>query len=364
MTQSIQLWINRSNCRQTKVVEQTIPALDDGQILVEIDKFGLTANNVTYAIVGDMIGYWNYYPTGENGWGKVPVWGCCNVVASTHSDIQVGERLWGFLPMDSHTILTPSHITDSRFVDVSPYRQELPALYNGYSRTASEPPIMRELENERCLMFPLFATSYILYDYLLDNDFFGASQVLIGSASSKTGFGLAKMLHDDADIEVKVVGITSPKNKDFVESLNCCDQIVTYGDEASIDCEQATAYIDMSGDANLRGKLHNHLQQKMVHSSMVGASHWESRGNAGELPGAKPSIFFAPGQIAKRDQSWGPGVAWRKAMQASAEVTLAIKGDIDIQWFHGVDQLSKVWLELLDNKVPANRGLMASLLAK
>jgi hypothetical protein len=364
MTQSTQLWVNRNDCRDTKVVEQTLPELCDGQILVEIDKFGLTANNVTYAIVGDMVGYWNYYPTGENDWGRVPVWGCCNVVASTNSEIPVGERLWGFLPMASHTILTPGHITKGRLVDVAAHRSELPALYNGYSRTASEPAIMTELENERCLMFPLFATSYILYDYLIDNDFFGASQVLIGSASSKTGFGLAKMLHDDADLDIKVVGITSQGNKDFVESLGCCDQIVIYGDEASIDSEQAAAYIDMSGDASLRAKLHNHLQEKMVNSCMVGASHWESRGNAGKLPGAKPSIFFAPGQIAKRDESWGPGVAWRKAMQASADVTMAITDDIDIQWFCGVEELSKIWLELLDNKVPANRGLMASLLSK
>jgi hypothetical protein len=364
MTESTQLWINRSDLRQTKVVELTLPTLADGQVLVEIDKFGLTANNVTYAVVGDMIGYWNYYPSGENGWGKVQVWGCCNVVASTHKEIPVGDRLWGFLPMDSHTILTPSDVTKSRFVDVTPYRKELPALYNGYSRTASEPAVMTELENERCLMFPLFATSYILYDYLIDNDFFGAGQVLIGSASSKTGFGLAKILHGDADIDVKVVGITSQRNKAFVESLNCCDQIVVYGDETSIDSEQAAAYIDMSGDASLRAKLHNHLQDKMVNSSMVGASHWESRGDAGELPGAKPSVFFAPAQIARRDQSWGPGVAWLKAMQASAEVTIAIKDDVDVQWFYGAEELANIWLELLDNKVPANRGLMASLVPK
>lgn len=364
MTQSTQLWINRNNYRETKVVEQTLPSLGDDQILVEIDKFGLTANNVTYAVSGDMIGYWGYYPTGEDGWGKVPVWGCGNVVASTHKDIPIGERLWGFLPMDSHTILAPSNITESRFVDASAHRAELPALYNGYSRTISEPAVLTQLENERCLMFPLFATSFILYDYLVDNDFFGASQVLIGSASSKTGFGLAKMLHDDADVDVKIVGITSQGNADFVESLNCCDQIVIYGNEDAVDAQQKTAYIDMSGDVRLKTVLHNRLQDNMVESCMVGASHWEDRGNAGKLPGAKPTLFFAPGQIAKRDETWGPGVAWNKAMLASAQVANSIKDDIEIQWFHGADELSKVWLELLDNKIPANHGLMVSLVPK
>ena len=41
----------------------------------------------------------------------------------------------------------------------------------------------------RSLVFPLFTTSYVLDDYIADNDGFGATQVILGSASSKTAFG-------------------------------------------------------------------------------------------------------------------------------------------------------------------------------
>ncbi|MBC7103757.1 MAG: DUF2855 family protein [Parvibaculum sp.] len=43
-------------------------------MLVEIEKFALSANNITYAVAGDMLNYWSFFPA-EEGWGKIPVWG-------------------------------------------------------------------------------------------------------------------------------------------------------------------------------------------------------------------------------------------------------------------------------------------------
>ena len=196
----------------------------------------------------------------------------------------------------------------------------------------------------------------------LDNEFFGAHQVLIGSVSSKTGFGLAHMLHHDPAAKVRVIGLTSASNVEFVRAIDCCDDIVVYGDENKIDASIATAYVDMSGDARLTKALHNHVGDNMVESAMVGASHWENMGDTGELPGAKPTFFFAPGQIAKRNQDWGPGVAMRKAQIASAEVAKAVAGDMSVKWIHGVEDLAEQWQLLLDNKVPPSTGLMVSLL--
>jgi hypothetical protein len=100
----------------------------------------------------------------------------------------------------------------------------------------------------------------------------------------------------------------------------------------------------------------------MVESAMVGASHWEEGGTMGKLPGAKPTFFFAPGQIAKREKEWGPGVAMLKAMTASAEVAKAVEGDMSVEWTHGAENLAIRWNELLDNKISPSRGLMVSLL--
>ncbi|MCH1488632.1 MAG: DUF2855 family protein, partial [Pseudomonadales bacterium] len=62
MSQLTELWVDRTDIRITKIVHSAMPNLADGEVLVTIDKFGLTANNVSYAVSGDFIGYWKYYP--------------------------------------------------------------------------------------------------------------------------------------------------------------------------------------------------------------------------------------------------------------------------------------------------------------
>ena len=361
MTQCTELWVDRADPRRTRVVTRPLPAPGQGEVLVAIDKFGLTSNNVSYAVTGDLIGYWGYYPAEEN-WGKVPVWGCAEVVASNCEQVPVGERLWGFFPMASHAILQPGKVREDQFVDVAAHRQALPALYNGYRRTRAEAAFLQDMEVERCLLFPLLATSWLIYDFLVDNDFFGAGQVLIGSVSSKTGAGLAEMLHADPQVSQRVIGLTSPGNVAYVERLGCCDEVVVYGQEQRIDAAVPAAYVDMSGDARLTATLHQLLGTNMVNSAMVGATHWEQRGDTGDLPGAKPTFFFAPAQIGKRDAQWGPGAAMAKAMAASAQVAQKWQGELAVEWTRDVDGLAALWRQLLDNEIAPSRGLMVSLL--
>lgn len=366
MVTNNEMWVNRENYRETKVVATDLPPLTDGEVLVAIDKFGLTANNVSYAVSGDIIGYWGYYPVTNNteeNWGKVPVWGCATVIESNSDDIATGERLWGFFPMASHVTLKPGKITTDQFMDITDHRKDLPALYNGYRRTKAEPELLQKLENERCLLFPLFMTGWVLYDYLLDNDLFGAEQIIVGSVSSKTGFSLAKFLHAELSIKAKIIGVTSERNIGFVESLGACDQIVTYGNETEIDASKPSAYVDMSGDTALTARLHNHLQENMVESAMVGASHWEAGGKQQQLPGAKPTFFFAPGHIGKRDKEWGTGATMMKAMIAGAGVAEEIKSTMTVDWTNTPAGLQTLWVDLLDNNIPPSRGLMVSLLA-
>lgn len=361
MTHRTELWVERSDLRSTKVVRNETPPLNPGQVLVAIDKFALTANNVSYALSGDMIGYWGFFPA-AGPWGKVPAWGCADVIESRCPELPAGERLWGFFPMASHAVLQPGKVRADQFIDVSAHRRELPGLYNLYRRTLAEPEAIQQFENERCLLFPLFATSFFLYDYLQYRELFGASQVLIGSASSKTGFGLAKLLHDDPALTVRVIGFTSPGNREFVERLDCCDRVLLYGDEAQLDATVPSAYVDMSGDSRLTAALHKHLGDNMKASIMVGATHWEQQGRPEGLPGAQPEFFFAPGHIATREQEWGPGVPMAKAMKASVTIAAGVRDLMTVDWLRGADALQSAWLDMLDNKLGGNHGLMVSLL--
>lgn len=360
MTDITELWVTRNDIRNTKVVTKPAPALGEDEVLVEIDKFGLTANNVSYAVAGDQIGYWGFFPV-DDEWGIVPVWGYSTVTASNNEGVAVGERLYGYYPFASHAVLKPGRIKPSGFVDVAEHRRALPGLYNQYNRTSAEPEFLNGMEDERCLFFPLFVTSYLLYDYLKDNDFFGAKQVLVGSVSSKTGFGLAHCLHNDETVSARVVGLTSSGNVDFVRALGVCDDIVAYGDETSIDANVPAAYVDMSGDGPLRATLHNHFEENLVVDTMVGATHWEAGRGSGELKGAKPEFFFAPSQIEKREKDWGPGVVFGRALQASAEVANSVKGSVDIEKVSGAETGAGLWRQLVDNEISPRRGLILSL---
>lgn len=363
MTKATEIWVDRANLRDVIIKTRELAPLEDGQVLVAIDKFGLTANNVSYAVSGDFIGYWKYYPA-EDKWGKVPVWGFANVVESNHPDVPVGERLWGFFPMADYAVLQPGKVSKRNIHDASAHRADLPALYNQYARASQDEDYLKALETERCLLFPLFTTSYVLYDYLIDNDFFGAKQVLIGSASSKTGFGLAHLLFNDSAISQKVIGLTSPGNVGFVKDLNVCDQVVAYGDEDQIDSTLPTAFVDMSGDGPLRTKLHNMLGELMVESCMVGATHWDVDRSPGDVPGATPTFFFAPTHIGKRNADWGDGVLLQKAFAANAKIAEDSKGQMTVDHLQGAEAAKAIWLDMLDNKVPPSRGIMVRILAE
>ena len=360
MANVTELWVNRENFRDTKIVTHELTLLKEGQIRVAIDKFGLTANNVSYALSGDQIGYWQFFPAEEN-WGKVPAWSIAEVTESRCDEIAVGERLWGFFPMSSELILQPGSIREDNFTDETAHRRELPALYNQYRRTGGEPEILQQLEDERCLLFPLFLTSYVLLDYFIDNGYFGAEQLVIGSVSSKTALGLACLVHAAPAPRPKVIGITSEANRDFVMGLGCCDKLIHYGNETDIDTTRTTAYVDMSGNGPLTNALHHHLTDKLVESCMVGATHWETERRESDLPGARPTFFFAPGQIAKRDKEWGAGVLFAKASEASVKLADKVKEQIQIERLSGAEAASQIWEDMLDSRVAPNRGILVSL---
>ena len=365
-----EFWVSRKQFREIKTVVVEAPPIADGEVRVAIDKCALTANNISYAVSGDAIGYWGYFPAAE-GWGKIPVWGFADVVESRCAGLPVGERIWGFFPIASHLTLVPGKVTPADFIDFAPHRRELPALYNKYQRTAAEPSMLRSFENERSLFFPLFATSWILYDYLIDNDFFGAQQVVIGSVSSKTGFGLACMLHGDKTVSQRVVGLTSPRNVDFVKSLGCCDEVVTYDNITAIDPDLQTAFVDMSGSLEVLASVHRHIGENVVESRKVGATHWEESGvlsseadlsaPALTLPGVKPRFFFAPKHFDKREKEWGPGSVLMKAFGSAMKVVGEIKTKVKIEHVSGDDAIIQRYLEVLNNQLPPDTGLMITV---
>jgi len=353
--------VERANLRNTRSVAIAPAPLAEGQVRVAIDRFALTANNVSYAVTGEQIGYWRFFPAAGE-WGKVPVWGFADVEASATAQIGVGERLYGFFPMASHATLSVGNCGERHFIEASPHRAELPAAYNLYRRASRDPGFDPAAEDARCLLYPLLLTAYLLYDYLDSHDYFGAQQVLIGSVSSKTGLGLAHFLHRLGGGRVHIVGLTSPANVDYIAGLGLCDQVVAYGDETGIDASLPTAWFDMSGNARLTERLHRLLGDSMRSSCLVGFTHWEQLGRlAAGLPGAPPAFFFAPDHIASRDAELGKGVLIERANSACAGAASAIAAGMDFTLISGAAQAMACWRELLDNRISPRRGIIARI---
>ena len=200
--------------------------LPDGQIRLGVDKFALTSNNITYAAFGDAMAYWHFFPVSptllggdqSNTWGRIPVWGFGSVTESRHPEVAVGERLYGYIPMSSTVDLTPTRVSATALSDGAPHRAELHAVYNQYTRCAADPFYSANTEDLQALLRPLFITSWLIDDFLADNDFFGATAdpqqralMLLSSASSKTAYGTAFQMAQRAGIEV--VGLTSPRQR-------------------------------------------------------------------------------------------------------------------------------------------------------
>ncbi|MGO4831212.1 DUF2855 family protein [Rhizobiaceae sp. 2RAB30] len=299
---------------ETRIVreEQDPPA--EGEVLFAVDRFALTANNITYAAFGDAMSYWQFFPTGDPAWGHMPVWGFADVVSSGVEGIAEGERFYGYFPAASHVAMTPVRVSERGFYDGAPHREKLVSAYNQYTRCSADAGWTSEGEDHQMLLRPLFITSFVLADFLADNKFFGAEQIVFSSASSKTAYGAAWCLGEDA----AAIALTSPGNLAFTEELGVYLMSFVYDDLERIDPKRPTLYVDFAGDTALRGHVHRHFAGSLVYDCLVGAAQNNGLFEKVELPGPKPKFFFAPEQIAKRNAEWGGAELTRRIHEAQS----------------------------------------------
>ncbi|MEO5670331.1 MAG: DUF2855 family protein [Ramlibacter sp.] len=307
------LLVRQDQLGTTRIATRDATPLADGQVRVRVDSFALTSNNITYAAFGDAMNYWQFFPTGEDGWGIVPVWGFGTVLQSLHPGVAVGEKLYGYWPMSSEAVLQPDRVTPSGFSDAAAHRKALHAVYNQYLRCNADPFYTGTTEDAQALLRPLFITSWLIDDFLADNDFFGAKTMLLSSASSKTAYGTAFQLIQRPGIEV--VGLTSAGNRAFCEGLGCYTRVLTYEELDKIPADAACVYIDFAGNADLRRQIHTRFSN-LKYSCSIGGTHVEQLGGAKDLPGPRATLFFAPAQIKKRQGEWGPAELGKKLVQA------------------------------------------------
>ena len=355
----VDLLVRRDDPRVCELREVVVDQPRDGQAVLRIQRFAVTANNVTYATAGDALGYWKFYPV-DSTWGRVPAWGFAEVVASRSELLDVGDRLYGFWPMSSHATIEPTGRKGSRLIDTTAHRVPLPPLYNAYLPAGAEDSRREELES---LLRPLFGTAWLIADWLAQNGFHNAATVLLTSASSKTAAATAWCL---ARYEHRphIVGLTSARNREFVERLAGYDETVTYDDLTTASIATPVVFVDVAGSAAVRESVHRHFASDLAFSLIVGGTHWENPGGwsgSADLPGPTPQMFFAPSQGVKRAEELGRSEFVRQVSTAQTEYTEVYAKSTEIRSATTPDAVVQAWIDQVDGNTDASTGIVATL---
>ena len=372
------LWVNKTNISDITKHPLVHTALTKGQIRIAIQRFGLSANNVTYALTGDSFGYWGFFPAvdtqshqGENGagdsvengteyaaqYGIVPLWGFAEVIESAHPDIPVGKRFFGYLPMASQWVMQADKVSSHGFTDVHDKRVSNSPVYDNYVYCDTDPQYDATREVWQANFRPLFLTSFALMQYIASETVETASTIVITSASSKTAIGTALLLNTLPHI--RVVGLTSTANVNFVEDLECYDEVLTYDEVADMRYTTPVWILDFAGNKGLLQQLQEIFDHLHHTSLFIGVTDIEAQQNkpSGKLKG---DVFFAPQHIKMLIKMWGHERFMSEYAQAWELVAKGIETHFKVTEFSGAAGIIEQYQRLLQRDVSPNELLFGA----
>jgi len=357
---NITLQIDRQRHSDSRVCETDLPPLGAGDVRLRVERFAVTANTVTYATAGDALGYWDFFPTGDPRWGCVPAMGWGEIVESKVPDLPAGGRYYGWFPMARFIDVTATPTADG-LRDDGPHRAAHAPVYRAYVATGRDPFHAEgpDAEDRHALLRGLFITGWLAEDFFEDNGWFGARRVLVVSASSKTAIGFARCA--DAREGLDVIGLTSPANHAFTHGLGCYDEALTYDEIDAVPASAPIVAIDMAGSGPVLASVHSHFGDRLKHSMAVGRSHHGAAPRSAALAGPKPVFFFAPTQVKKRLQEWGPEVYRERIAAALGGFVDWSRDWLSVRHSHGPGAAVQTWRDVHAGRVPPEIGHVVSL---
>ena len=319
--------IDRDDIARAELVSDLAAPLEPGQVRVAVDSYAMTANNITYAVFGKPAGlfgpdkdggdqgYWDFFA--ERGApGRLPVWGFATVTESAAEGIAVGDTFYGYYPMASHAVLNTGNVGPGGFTDVTPRRTTLPPIYNNYQRVGALHDY-RATDHDYWPVFrPLFLTGWLIADQFEDEGDYGAAQILIASASSKTAIGLGFSLAQRSGHRPETIGLTSAANVETPAAQGIYDRVISYDQIMTLNPATPSALVDMAGNGAVTRVVHSHFGNQLKASIIVGKSHWDAQADVEGLPGPERQGFFAPGRSQKRIADWGGAAFGQKIAEA------------------------------------------------
>ncbi|MFT5838001.1 MAG: hypothetical protein ACI9UT_000492 [Flavobacteriales bacterium] len=352
-----EVWIEKSNVANTKIVEKQLnnTQLSTDEVLLKIDSFGFSANNVTYSVFGDKMGYWGFFPA-DDFWGIIPMWGFATVLESNHAEIKIGEKVYGYLPMATHLVITAGKTSPTHFFDISEKRKSISPVYDNYVRCATDPGYQVEREAWQLNYRPLFMTSFVLDDFIgegLAACETPVKQVILTSASSKTAYGAAHLLmkhKKQRGLDYQVIGLTSANNKAFTQDLDCYDQVLSYDDIAELGNDNMSWVLDFAGNKSLLLNLQKQFSVNLDKLVLIGSTDVDAQQDKpdGHIDS---EFFFAPSQVKKRSGEWGHAGFAQRYAKAWQSFAVHINDKIAVAEYSGAKAIEALYHTGLENKL-------------
>jgi hypothetical protein len=280
--------LNKSNYSHHRLValpEEPNPSpLPPSSLRLRPRILGLTTNNLTYARLGHVMGWYDIYPlppntpapyNDENTYGRIAAWGYADILESTVPSITPGHTVYGFLPIstgtETVTVEYASHNgkdIETQIIVLDAHRQHLWKIYNRLQICLPLPDLQQRPEGLDslgwdALMQGLFATGYNLSTYgfawdaekrihpsghgdwtAKDADLKEASVVLL-NASGKTARAFAYALRQNRPVAHQprsIIGVGSDKSVDMIAQSGLYDRVVS-----NTEVEETKKYIENEG---------------------------------------------------------------------------------------------------------------------
>lgn len=355
-----EIQIRKSDLRDARVADVAPGALAQGAARLRLELFALTANNITYAAMGEgALGYWDFFP-GPEGWGRPPVWGFATVVQSNAPGVFEDSRFYGYFPIGEALDVIPAKAGPRGFVDSAPHRRAKATVYNHYLNTMADAVYDAAFEPEQAIFRPLYGTGWWAADCVHHGQP-SPRTVVFSSASSKTALATAHQLRRLGD--ARLVALTSAGNVAYVRETRLYHDTLSYEAVATIKAESPTVYLDFLGRDAQTAAVHRALGASLVRSILIGATDWGSkpggvRPPSVELVGPKPEFFFVPDYAVvrmKSDHTLGP------AMQADLKSFVAAsRAFVSVRRLTGTDAILRTWAKLAAGEAPPRDGLVLS----
>ncbi len=348
--------IQKDDLSQILVHPEQLPTLKEGEVLFSIKKYAFTANNLTYAVLGERLKYWHFFPAQAATQGIIPVWGFAEVIASTHAEIKVGEYCYGYFPMAKYLVVEADRVSTFGFTDKAAHRQPMASVYNYYNRCANDPTYKAEVEDFIPLLKPLFVTSFLNYYFLEDAQFHQAEQIILTSASSKTALGLAFMLkHHQKSHSKKIIALTSEGNLEFVKNTNYYDEVLPYQNIDTLTLKDSLV-VDFAGNVQHLKNLSTHLATHLKYNSLVGLADWKAERNFKEIPNAE--VFFAPAYAKIKFDEWGIAQTNERIAQYFFLFVEAMQDNIELAYLTSPQDVTKVYAQMLEGTLDPSKGYL------